>query len=243
MASGVTPPAGVQSGRDAEVTGKQLDEVAKILAGAFVAITGVMAGLGLTSERVFIALNNGSDSLVIAAVLAILAFACSVGALFIPRSDSGNAWETGLLALGGAAFIAAMAVSVAGAADSANGSGRASITNLKIEGKRPELTLSFDVHADGVQKDRRLLAYVHPSNLEGEQISSFRLSDAFYVGTLRPDDESVVDQKVTLPFAPGKFTHLTIFVATSEDEGKGRCEEDSAKGPACAHLRVPTTVP
>lgn len=239
MTSRVPPTAQGQSGRNAEVTGKHLDEVAKILAGAFVAVTGVMAGLGLTSERVFIALNNSSDSLWIAVVLTIVAFACSIGALFIPRNDSGNAWETGVLALGGAAFIAAMAVGVTGAAESANGSGRATITNLKIEGKRPELTLSFDVHADGVQKDRRLTVFVHPSNLEGSRISSFEMSDAFYVGTLRPDDKSIVDQKVSIPFAPAKFTHITIFVATSEDEGKGRCEVDSDKGPACAHLRVP----
>ncbi|MFE9637347.1 hypothetical protein [Streptomyces sp. NPDC006463] len=222
-----------------EAAGKGLDDVAKILAGAFVAVTGVMAGLGLTSERAFISLNNSDDSLAFAVGLAFTAFTCSIVALFIPRSTSGIKWETGLLILGGAAFIAAMVVGVAGAAESANGNGRATITNLKIEGKRPELTLSFDVHADGVQKDRHLTAYAHPSNLKGSQISQFQMSDAFYVGTLRPDDKSIVEQKITMPFTPGQYTHLTIFIATSEDEGRGSCEVDSEKGPACATLRIP----
>ncbi|MEU9160743.1 hypothetical protein AB0D29_10825 [Streptomyces sp. NPDC048424] len=239
MADDAPPPMRVPGVPDSEITGKRLDEVAKVLAGAFVAVTGVMAGLGLTSERVFIALNNSSNSLWISVALAFAAFTCSIVALFIPRDASGNARETGVLILGGAAFIAALAVGVSGAADSANGNGRATITNVKIEGKRPELQLSFDVHADGVQKDSHLTAFVHPSNLEGSKISSFQMRDAFLVGTLRPDDKAIVDHKVAMPFAPGEFTHLTIFIATSEDKTRASCEVDSDKGPACAILRIP----
>ncbi|SED50123.1 hypothetical protein [Streptomyces sp. TLI_105] len=247
MSSNEAPPKQVRSGQDAEVTGKHLDDVAKILAGAFVAVTGVMTGLGLGSERVFIALNNSSNALWIALGLTFAAFALSIAALFIPRNEKGIVWETVVLALGVAAFIGAMSVAVAGAAEAANGSGRATITNLKIEGKRPDLTLTFDVRADGVQKDRRLTAFVHPSNLVDSKFSSFDPAEAFYIGTLRPDDKSVVDQKVSIPFTPGKFTHLAVYIATSDNiqdkkedaAGAGPCDVDNDKGPACAFLRVP----
>jgi hypothetical protein len=38
--------------------GKRLDDVAKVLAGALVTVAGVMTALGLTSNVVFVALNN-----------------------------------------------------------------------------------------------------------------------------------------------------------------------------------------
>lgn len=40
--------------------GKRLDDVAKILAGALVAVAGIMTTLGLTSDVIVVALNNES---------------------------------------------------------------------------------------------------------------------------------------------------------------------------------------
>ncbi|MGW1996433.1 hypothetical protein [Embleya sp. NPDC001921] len=51
--------------------GKCLDDVAKILAGALVTVAGVMTALGLTSDIVFVALNNESWPIHVVSLCAI----------------------------------------------------------------------------------------------------------------------------------------------------------------------------
>ncbi|WP_328480745.1 hypothetical protein OHS71_20000 [Streptomyces sp. NBC_00377] len=58
--------------------GKRLDDVAKILAGALVTVAGVMTALGLTSDVVFVALNNEWWPIYVAALSAIVAIVCSI---------------------------------------------------------------------------------------------------------------------------------------------------------------------
>ncbi|MEU1377470.1 hypothetical protein ABZ442_28010 [Streptomyces triculaminicus] len=57
--------------------GKRLDDVAKILAGALVAVAGIMTTLGLNSRFVFVALNNRSWPIYVASLCAIIAIVCS----------------------------------------------------------------------------------------------------------------------------------------------------------------------
>ncbi|MEX0171459.1 hypothetical protein [Streptomyces sp. LMG1-1-1.1] len=58
--------------------GKRLDDVAKVLAGALVTVAGVVSALGLTSDLVFVALNNESWPVYVASLCAILAIVCSI---------------------------------------------------------------------------------------------------------------------------------------------------------------------
>ncbi|MFI5690129.1 hypothetical protein [Streptomyces sp. NPDC051636] len=67
--------------------GKRLDDVAKILAGALVTVAGVMTLLGLSSDVVFVALNNDSWPIYVASLCAILAIVCSISA------RPGTAWK------------------------------------------------------------------------------------------------------------------------------------------------------
>ncbi|MCD9195231.1 hypothetical protein [Streptomyces albireticuli] len=55
--------------------GKRLDDVAKILAGALVAVAGIMTTLGLNSKFVFVALNNRSWPIYVASLCASLSIA------------------------------------------------------------------------------------------------------------------------------------------------------------------------
>ncbi|WP_327364698.1 MULTISPECIES: hypothetical protein [unclassified Streptomyces] len=73
--------------------GKRLDDVAKIPAGALVAVPGIMTALGLTSDLVFVALNNECWPIYAASLCAILAVACSVVALLLHPTRRGNVWR------------------------------------------------------------------------------------------------------------------------------------------------------
>ncbi|WSQ06843.1 hypothetical protein OG604_03315 [Streptomyces sp. NBC_01231] len=57
--------------------------------------------------------------------------------------------------------MAALSVAVIGAAKAAGGNGRSTITNIKVEGPRSHLKLSFDVHADGVETEAGIEVYVN----------------------------------------------------------------------------------
>ncbi|MFI1028306.1 hypothetical protein [Streptomyces sp. NPDC020951] len=111
--------------------GKRLDDVAKILAGALVTVAGVMTALGLTSDVVFVALNNESWPIYVAALSAILAIVCSIVALLIHPTRQGNVWETVVLGLGVIFYMVALSVAVVGAAQAAGGSGRPTLTDVK----------------------------------------------------------------------------------------------------------------
>lgn len=99
--------------------GKRLDDVAKILAGALITVAGIMTALGLSSDVVFVALNNKSWPIYVASLCAILAIVCSIVALLIHPTRRGNLWETCVLILGVVFYMVALSVAVIGAAKAA----------------------------------------------------------------------------------------------------------------------------
>lgn len=99
--------------------GKRLDDVAKILAGALITVAGIMTTLGLSSDIVFVALNNESWPIYVASLCAILAIVCSIVALLVHPTRRGNLWETGVLVLGVIFYMVALSVAVIGAAKAA----------------------------------------------------------------------------------------------------------------------------
>ncbi|MFI5819436.1 hypothetical protein ACIA8I_09885 [Streptomyces rishiriensis] len=214
--------------------GKRLDDVAKILAGALVTVAGVMTALGLTSDVVFVALNNESWPIYVAALSAIVAIVCSIVALLIHPTRRGNIWETVVLGLGVIFYMVALSVAVVGAAQAAGGSGRPTLTDVRLEGRGSEQKLSFGVHADGV--DRWASVDVYVTAVDADENDLPETNDLYSV-SLRPDDKGEIDHQMSLPLkAPRNAWGLQIIASNAE--GNDKCEGRSTHGPSCAVLQL-----
>ncbi|MFD0370539.1 hypothetical protein [Streptomyces sp. NPDC059071] len=213
---------------------RRLDDVAKILAGALVAVAGVMTALGLTSDIVFVALNNESWPIYVAALCAILAIVCSIVALLMHPTRRGNVWETVTLVIGVIFYMVALSVAVVGASKAAGGNGRPTITNVTLAGPRTAGRLSFDVHGDGVDTWATIevsadAVDIHRDPVEGE---------GFYYSSLRPDDRGDIAQHVSVPFSvPESAWGIQIIAATAG--GEGECDVRSTRGPTCVEIQLP----
>ncbi|MBL1100609.1 hypothetical protein [Streptomyces coffeae] len=215
--------------------GKRLDDVAKILAGALVAVAGIMTTLGLTSDIVFVALNNESWPIYVACLCAILAIVCSIVALLIRPTRRGNLWETIVLVLGVVFYMVALSVAVIGASKAAGGNGRPSITDVKLEGPRSDLKLTFTVHADGVDTWATIEVYGNAVTRHGDPLDG--VAD-FYSSTLRPNDKGVVEQRITTPVVvPAKAWGIEVGAVVAN--GPEQCETLDQRGPTCAVIQLP----
>ncbi|WP_150469587.1 hypothetical protein [Streptomyces galilaeus] len=228
------PPGGDQEPRTLDdvqaKVGKRLDDVAKILAGALVTVAGVMTALGLTSDVVFVALNNDSWPIFVAALSAILAIVCSIVALLIHPTRRGNVWETVVLGLGVIFYMTALSVAVVGAAQAASGNGRPTLLNVKLEGPASDRRLSFDVHADGV--DRWASVNVYVTVIDAKMVDLPNMPD-FYNVSLRPDDKGDIDHRASMSLsAPQNAWGVEIYASTAG--GNEDCESRSPHGPTCA---------
>lgn len=213
--------------------GKRLDDVAKILAGALVAVAGIMTTLGLNSEFVFVALNNRSWPIYVASLCAIVSIVCSITALLIRPTARGVLWETGVLVLGVIFYMASLSIAVVGAAQAAGGNGRPTITDVKLDGPRSHMRLRFGVHADGVQKWGHIEVSVTPENLPAEK------SGDLYWSVLRPDDQGEIAQQVDIPFSPPAGTLVIAISAVNPDKPEaGNCASRTQHGPACTELHI-----
>jgi hypothetical protein len=93
---------------DASATSERLDSVAKVLAGSTAAAAALLTTFGLTSDRVWLLLDQDrlANSLVLTSVAAVLAIGCSLIALLIPPSRYGV--QAGVLAVGALLYIGAL---------------------------------------------------------------------------------------------------------------------------------------
>lgn len=218
--------------------GKRLDDVAKILAGALVAVAGVMTLLGLSSDIVFVALNNQSWPIYVASLCAILAIVCSIVALLVHPTRLGNLWETVVLILGVIFYMVALSVAVIGAAKAAGGNGRPTITNIKVNGPRSNLNLSFDVHADGVETEAGIEVYVTRVGADLSEPVDDSVDE--YSSELRPNDKGVVEQRVTIPMSlPPQAAGISIMALNAGDGNQDECGSHDQRGPTCARFRIP----
>ncbi|GGU15633.1 hypothetical protein ACH4HG_15390 [Streptomyces coeruleorubidus] len=217
--------------------GKRLDDVAKILAGALVAVTGLMTALGLRSEFVFVALNNESWPIYVASLCAIVAIVCSIVALLIHPTRRGNLWETAVLVLGVVFYMVALSVAVIGAAKAAGGNGRPSITDVRVDGSRSSLRLSFDIRADGVETWSSIGVYVAAETADGEPVDE---GVDLYSSSLRPNDEGVVEQRISIPLSPPPQAEAIHIIALNAGDGTNdECETRRQQGPACTTYLLP----
>ncbi|MFD8970799.1 hypothetical protein ACFV0C_38505 [Streptomyces sp. NPDC059568] len=205
-----------------------LGEVTNTLWGSLIALTGLLTVLGMDSDRLFVALNNNTWLTLLAPVLAITAIALSFYAYF--------ARQRPLLIFGSTAYIAALVASLVVAALAAGGNGRPTVTSVSVKGQRPHVSLTFTVHAVGVDRNDHVAAFARSLNWSHDNLASTDL----YSGSLRPDDMGQINQTVTIPLTLKKNeTHLTINVSNSGDKGKSQCTTRSPTAPACVTVKLP----
>ncbi|MEV5968632.1 hypothetical protein [Streptomyces sp. NPDC051921] len=218
----------------ARVGKRRLDDVAKILAGALVTVAGIMTALGLTSDVVFVALNNESWPIFVAALCAILAIVCSIVALLMHPTRRGNVWETVTLVIGVIFYMVALSVAVVGASKAAGGNGRPTVTNVTVAGPRSASRVSFDVRADGVDTWASVTVTAEAVDDDREPIGEV----GFYYSSLRPDDRGEIEQHVSVPFSvPQDAWGFQIIAVTTG--GSEECDVRSTHGPACVEIRLP----
>ncbi|MFM9700609.1 hypothetical protein [Streptomyces europaeiscabiei] len=215
--------------------GKRLDDVAKILAGALVTVAGVMTALGLTSDVVFVALNNESWPIYVASLCAILAIVCSIVALLMRPTRRGNMWETVVLILGVIFYMVALSVAVVGAAKAAGGNGRPSITDVRLTGPRSDPRLRFGVHADGVDTWATIEVYGNAVDEAGEPLEP---PVDFFHSILRPNDRGVIEHRVDTPVTvPAGAWGIEIGAVVAN--GANDCETLAERGPTCVMIQLP----
>ncbi|MGP4085569.1 hypothetical protein [Streptomyces sp. KR55] len=213
---------------EGEGEGNPLGSVTNTLWGSLIALAGLLAALGMDSDRLFVALNNHPGWTLVAPGLAITAIALSFYAYFTQQRL--------LLIVGSTAYIAALVASLIVATLAAAGNGRPTVTSVSLTGQRPHVSLTFTVHAVGVDRNDHVAAFARSLHaLQGDEADT-----ELYSGSLRPDDMGEVDQKVTIPLTlPKNATHLTINVSNSGDKGKSQCTTRSPTAPACVTLKLP----
>ncbi|MEV4969795.1 hypothetical protein [Streptomyces scopuliridis] len=205
-----------------------LGEVSNTLWGSLIALAGLLTVLGMNSDRLFVALNNHTWWTLLAPILAITAVALSFYAYF--------ARQRPLLIFGSTAYVAALVASLIVAALAAGGNGRPTVTNVSLKGQRPHVSLTFTVHAVGVDRNDHVAAFARSLYRSHGGVATTEL----YSGSLRPDDMGQIDQTVTIPLTlKENETHLTINVSNSGDQGKSQCTTRSPTAPACVTVKLP----
>lgn len=216
--------------------GKRLDDVAKILAGALVTVAGVMTALGLTSDVVFVALNNESWPIYVASLCAIVAIVCSIVALLMRPTRRGNMWETAVLILGVIFYMVALGVAVIGAAKAAGGNRRPSLTEVRLMGPRSDPRLMFGVHADGVDRWATIELYGNAVDEHGDPLEEPQVD--FLHTILRPNDRGVIDHRIDIPVTvPAEAWGIEIGAVVAN--GADDCETLAERGPTCAVIQLP----
>ncbi|MBT2451266.1 hypothetical protein J7F03_30195 [Streptomyces sp. ISL-43] len=228
-----------EDAKQQEKVDRDLAGIAKILAGVFLAIAGVGTAFGLSQDSLLVAVNNDLGLFIGVGILALLAVGLSVVSLFFRNDKSGNVWQVGLLAVGVAAYLAALVLVIAAVANYATGHGRPNVSNLSVTYGSP-LKVNFTVHADGVNNDKMVIVEV-----EAFKDKVAMSSNPLYRTALHADDKGDIEQKVEFVMEQGDATRLTI--RAFEDHGsKGgeTCEASQTSHKlGCATVLLPPPVP
>ncbi|MGW1958037.1 hypothetical protein ACWCPI_35740 [Streptomyces sp. NPDC001920] len=215
---------------------RDLSTVAKILAGAYVAVAGLGTSVGLSQDALLAAVNNHRWLYVWIAVFATLAVALSIVSLFQNSDKKGNRKQAWLLSVGFIAYLIALLLAICGVASTATGNGRPSITDLSVK-PNSMVEVSFTVHAVGVKKKDMIIAQV-----EGFEDKKPIGVDPQYRALLRPDDTGEVNQKVHFIYKRReKENRLTIRVRPDHEGIDGAdCQPSEATDKlGCATIMLP----
>jgi hypothetical protein len=174
---------------DASATSERLDSVAKVLAGSTAAAAALLTTFGLTSDRVWLLLDQDrlANSLVLTSVAAVLAIGCSLIALLIPPSRYGV--QAGVLAVGALLYIGALVGVLLVAGEAGDRAGAPLIQSATITGSAGDRTL--EVRIVGQQLDAN----------QSASVSVELGSDTLYASSIPPDFEGRIDQSVVIPLS------------------------------------------
>ncbi|WP_405626153.1 hypothetical protein OG933_07775 [Streptomyces sp. NBC_00016] len=218
-----------------ELLDRDLAQVAKILAGVFVAIAGIGTAFGLSQDALLTAVNNNLGLFVGVAILALIAVGLSLLSLFFKSNGSGNLWQLGFLGAGSTAYLIALLMTVGGVASYATGNGRPNVTNVSVVPGSP-VKINFTVHADGMQAKKVLIVVVDAFK-DKAPIGT----EPLYRTILHADDKGDIEQKVEFVMERGEATRLTIRARpdkVTEDGAVCDSSQDSDKL-GCATVILP----
>ncbi|MFD3808052.1 hypothetical protein ACFWTC_31670 [Streptomyces sp. NPDC058619] len=214
----------------------RLAQVAKILAGVFVAIAGAGAAFGLSQDTLLTAVNNNILLFIGVAALALGAVGLSIWSLFQGKNKEGNIKQSGLLGLGVGFYLGALLLALWGVANVATGNGRPNITDISVE-RGSDMKVTFTVHADGVKGKEVVIAEIEAFKGEAKLGGG-----PVYRTLLHADDKGDVNQKVIFIFSPGEATHITIWARPDHVNpgSDGACDASKAEDKlGCATILLP----
>ena len=209
---------------------ERLNTAAKTLVTATTLIAGVLTAFGVTAERVPQLLDNEAsrERLLIAAALTFVAFVFGIFALL----PSGAVPTTVLLLVGAIALGGGMGAAVNAAAVGFSGNGRPTISAVTVSGSEPAVTVSFTVHADGVNIDERIGVFAGPRVYLADQGVYAPDPRRSFRSVLRPNDRGVIDQAVTFTIDPPRRATGFAIRAIRTQDLPNDIEELTADDPA-----------
>lgn len=221
----------------------RLDEVAKVVLTATSLTAAALTAFGVTSDRIphLFDIDRSRMWLFVAGF-------CAAGALgFALAGLASSKWqlEFAFLMVGLVALVGGLMASVAAAAVGFSGNGRPTITDVMTEGRRPAVSVSFKVRADGVDPDERIRVESGPRRFEaGTWVSTNANTD--FSASLRPDDKGVIEQEVKITFDVSTDAQRIAIRAYRQRDRQGLAEikhdcnvSDQAVAPGCADLPIP----
>jgi hypothetical protein len=245
--TGNPPPADGAAEAD-KARAERLNTAAKTILTATTLSAGVLTAFGISTDRVPQLLDNESSQgwLFLAAGLAFAAFLFGVFAL-LPETTG---WTIILVGIGAVALAGSMGSAVAAAGEAFIGNGRPTVTAVTVSGSKPAVTVSFTVHADGVNVDERIEVFAGARIYlpdTGQYAPDPRSS---FHAVLRPNDMGVIDQKVTFTIDPPEGANTFAVRAIRADDvpedlteltatNPAKCDDVADVAPACVDVDLP----
>jgi hypothetical protein len=242
--------------QNSDTTKNRLDAAARSLLTSTALLTGLLAAFGLTSDRVPHLLDDATNAgwlLFIAGLLIVATLGLGITASAVTKPQH-NVAATVLLSFGAGFLVVGLGFALTSAAIGFRGNGRPTITNIKIVGSRPQLSMSFTIRADGVDRDERMQVVVGARTLDARGNEVGTTPPASFTSILRPDDKGVIRQIVEFQLSAAPAVNsLAVRAYREKDriqiEGKGNLPIDAvdrdcasknfATAPGCIDVSLP----
>ncbi|MEV5166962.1 hypothetical protein AB0K66_20370 [Streptomyces werraensis] len=203
------------------------DDVARLLAGSLVAVAAVMATLGLTSDSIFVTLNNSPGWILGAVGAAIGSVAASVACLVTHPDRTG--WKSLCVWSAAGLYVVALALAVWGVKEASQGNGRPTVTDVRVVEAATTKELHFTIRADGVKSSQVISVHVYAVRKRGEDDKH-----QIYWTALRPNDQGIIHHKANLPLHfQRNEAGVEIYAKVEGQEEDVECVQPSLQGPVC----------
>lgn len=208
-------------------TAGRLDSVAKVLAGATAAVAALLTAFGLTSERVWLLLDQDrlASRIVVFGICAIVAIGSSLVALLLPPTRL--ALQAVVLGVGALFYVTALVGVLLVAGKIGDRAGAPIIQSASV--RHVDATSVLDLHVVGQQLDADQSVAI-----------TVRLGKAtLYESAIPPDFEGHLDQTVSIPLPPSvQDGPLEVVAWRSDRTSDPDCSDVGAHGPSCMTIFV-----